>query len=531
MVPPEVFLLKSANGFILFLTLASTAAAQNCTQAMVPMRDGVKLSTSVCLPDVDGRWPTVLTRTPYNKDRQETASARNYTSRKYARVIQDVRGRFKSEGKYRPWLDDILDGYDTVEWIAAQPWSDGKVGMIGGSAPGIAANMAALSAPPHLTCVYVAKAIPSAYQYASYPGGVFLEDMNDKWLAGRGILPTPGPRPRIRDYDEIARQTDMTRVWEKVTVPTYNLGGWYDIFLQGNIDMFTGLQAHGGGKARGNQKLVMNASGHGALSGEVEFPSDAARVPPQAESRWFEYWLKGVDNGIMKEPPVDYFVMGANEWRTAAAWPPPSTTARYYLSGAQLALSPSADKSQFSGYTYDPRNPVPTVGGNNLTLPKGPMDQRAVSSRPDVLKFETSALTSPVEIAGPVYADLWVATDAEDTDFMAKLVDVYPNGYEALVLDQALRLRYRDSLEHPVRSDKNRPYRIRIDLWSTALRFQTGHKIALHVSSSNSPRFERHSNTWLPTASYSDAFTAHNRVYRDKDHASALVLPVVKLEE
>ena len=520
--------MKLTQGTILLLLLTNPTAAQNCTQAMVPMRDRVKLATNICLPDGEARWPTVLTRTPYDKDRQEPAASRNYTDRKYVRVVQDVRGLFKSEGKYRPWTDDINDGYDTVEWIAAQSWSDGKIGMVGGSAPAISANMAALSAPPHLTCLFVTKAIPSAYQYASYPGGVFLEDMNDKWLNGRGILPTPGPRPRIRDYDDAARQGDMTRVWQKVTVPTYNVGGWYDIFLQGNIDMFTGLQAHGGGKARGNQKLVMNASGHGKLQGEVEYPADAPRVPENAESRWFDYWLKGIDNGIMKEPPVNYYMMGANDWRTAAVWPPPAAATRYYLSGAELALAAPAGKSQFSSYSYDPRNPVPTVGGNNLTLPKGPMDQRKVSSRPDVLKFETASLTTAVEIAGPVYADLWVATDAEDTDFMAKLVDVYPNGNEALVLDQALRLRYRDSFEHPVRVEKNTPYRVRIDLWSTALRFQAGHKIALHISSSNSPRFERHSNTWLPTASYADSAVAHNRVYRDMDHASALVLPVMQ---
>ncbi len=524
----EANVLKLILGIALLLH-AHPASAQNCTQAMVPMRDGVKLATNVCLPDGEGRYPAVLTRTPYNKDRQAPAASRNYTSRKFARVMQDVRGLFKSEGKYRPWIDDVNDGYDTVEWIAAQSWSDGKIGMVGGSAPGITANMAALAAPPHLTCIYVTRAIPSAYQYGSYPGGVFLEDMNDKWLSGRGILPTPGPRPRIRDYDETARLTDMTRVWEKVTVPAYNVGGWYDIFLQGNIDMFTGLQAHGGGKARGNQKLVMNASGHGALSGEVEYPATAASVPEKAETRWFDYWLKGIDNGIMKEPPVNYYVMGANEWRTAAAWPPPSTATRYYLSGTELTLTVPADKSRYSTYTYDPRNPVPTIGGNNLTLPKGPMDQRPVSSRPDVLKFETPALTKAVEITGPIYADLWVSTDAEDTDYMAKLVDVYPNGYEAMVMDQALRLRYRDSFEHPVRAEKDKPYRVRIDLWSTALRFQPGHKIALHVSSSNSPRFERHSNTWLPVPSYKEAAVAHNRVYRDKDHASALVLPVVPI--
>ena len=486
----------------------------------------MRLATNVCLPAAAGPWPAVLTRTPYSKDRSTDAG--RYTGRGYARVVQDARGQFKSEGAYRAFDDDPNDGYDTVEWIAKQPWSNGKVGMEGGSAPGIAANMAALAAPPHLVCLFVVKAVPSRYQYSQYPGGVFLEDMNDRWLAGRGLPPVPGPRPRFRDYDETARRLDMTRVWNRVTVPAYNAGGWYDIFLQGNIDMFTGLQEHGAGEARGHQKLVMSATAHGELSGSVKYPAEAAQLPENAQMRWFDRWLKGEDNGIDREPAVRYYMMGANEWRTSGSWPPAHTVSRYYLTDSgKLSLTLPPAGARWSGYTYDPRNPVATLGGNNLFLPKGPVDQRPASGRADVLKFETPPLAASVDIVGPVTADLWVATDAEDTDFMAKLVDVYPDGYEALVLDQAFRLRYRESLEKPVRAAKNMPYRITVNLWSTALRFLPGHKIAIHIASSNSPRFERHSNTWEPVDSYERAAVAHNRVYRDREHPSALLLPVV----
>jgi putative CocE/NonD family hydrolase len=316
-------------------------------------------------------------------------------------------------------------------------------------------------------------------------------------------------------------------------VPFVNVGGWYDIFSAGTVENFMGLQTQGAGKARGNQKLVMGAFGHGALSGDLKYPPDAADRRLMDPFRWFDFWLKGVQNGADKEPAVRYYMMGdtmeqgspGNEWRSANAWPPASTITPYYLaSGGELTTTPpGASKDTFS---YDPRNPVPTIGGNNLTLPKGPMDQRAVGTREDVLRYQTEPLAQAVEIAGNIEAELTVSTDAEDTDFMVKLVDVYPNGYEALVLDQAFRMRYHAGFDKAARVEKGKAYTIKVNLWPTALAFNRGHRIAVHVSSSNAPRFERHTNTWEPLRSYDQAVIARNTVHLGK---SRVMLPVTKV--
>jgi predicted acyl esterase len=522
---------------VLAFAVAVPAFAQRSKEEMVPMRDGIKLATSVYFPEGEGPWPVVLTRTPYGKDMMYGPKTHTeYLKAGYVRVVQDSRGKFKSEGKYVAFLNDMEDGYDTVEWIAKQPWSNGKVGMVGPSAMGIATDLAAMAAPPHLVTGFVNVATGTRFQHSNYPGGVFLLNLNEEWLRRQGVPPADVPRPIIRTYDDEAQKQDMRRYYSKIDIPMYNVGGWYDIFLQGNVDAFTGLQANGGPHARGNQKLMMGAFGHGALSGDLKYPAEAGNLNGGDAVRWFDYWMKGVDNGIMKEPAVRYYVMGdtfdksapGNEWHTAASWPPPSTATSFYLTASHtLTTSKPSGKASLS-YVSDPKNPIPAIGGNNLMMDRGPMDQRKVSNRPDVLKFETEPLKQPIEIAGPMTADLAVSTDAEDTDFIVKLVDVYPNGYEALVMDQPYRLRYWKSLLTPQRVEKNKTYPITIDLWSTALIFNTGHKIEVLVQSSNTPRYEVHSNTWTPVKSYDQAVKATNTVYLDG--RSRIVLPVAKVQ-
>ncbi len=531
---------------MLFLGLVlSPPAVASHQEVMVPMRDGVKLATNVFLPEGEGPWPVVLSRTPYNKGKAEARekAEKQYLTNGYARVVQDCRGRFASEGEYRAFIDDMDDGFDTLEWIAGQPWSNGKVGMIGGSALGITANHAAMSGSPHLKCNVVIVGHGSSYHNSGYPGGVFLKNLNEEWLRLQGVPPADVPRPIHRVYDDSFRKLDIEHYYDKMTVPTVNIGGWYDIFSQGNIDCFEGLQYRGGNGAKGNQKLLMGAFGHGLLKGDLKYPADAG--PGNVNElalRWFGHWLKGEDNGINREPAVRYYMMGdtfdeqapGNEWRESDVWPPKHEITSYYLqAGGRLSTekpSPDASASEASdSYVYDPKNPVPTVGGNNLLLPIGPMDQREVSSRDDVLKYETAPLEQAVEIAGRVAAELFVSTDAEDTDFTVKLIDVYPNGYEALVLDQAFRLRFRDGLNRMVKAEKGQVYPIKVDLWSTALVFNKGHKIAIHVSSSNDPRFEPHSNTWQPVTSLDQAVKANNTVHHTSAQASRLLLPVTKV--
>jgi len=522
---------------VAIVTLATVSLARASHQeVMVPMRDGVKLATNVFLPEGEGPWPVVLSRTPYNKGKAEAREKgeKQYLEKGYARIVQDCRGRHASEGEYRAFIDDMNDGYDTLEWIAQQPWSNGKVGMIGGSALGITANHAAMSGNPHLLCNVVIVAHGSSYHNSGYPGGVFLKNLNEEWLRKQGVPPADVPRPIHRVYDDSFRKLDIAHFYGKMTVPTVNIGGWYDIFSQGNIDCFEGLQYRGGEGAKGNQKLIMGAFGHGQLQGDLKYPKDAGLRDMDLAMRWFDHWLKGDDNGVERAPAVRYYMMGGNEWRESDVWPPKHEVSSYYLqAGGKLSTdkpAPDASASDAADtFVYDPQNPVPTIGGNNLMLPLGPMDQREVSGRDDVLKYETAPLEQAVEIAGRVAAELFVSTDAEDTDFTVKLVDVYPNGYEALVLDQAFRLRFRDGLNRMVKAEKGQVYPIKVDLWSTALVFNKGHKIAIHVSSSNDPRFEPHSNTWQPVTSLEQAVDANNTVHHTSSQASRLLLPVTKV--
>lgn len=511
-----------------------TKPQRSKTTEMVAMRDGVKLATDVYLPEGAGPWPVVLTRTPYNKAPMG-AQFRQWTSNGYAYVVQDCRGRFASEGKYTPFMDDHLDGYDTVEWAAKQSWSNGKVGMIGASAMGITANQASITAPPHLVAMYVMVAPASAYQHAIYTGGVFRKEMNEQWLKAQNATDVLNLTFQHYKDDGYVNIREGRLHWESVRVPVYNWGGWYDIFGQGNIDNFVGLQSRGGGMALGNQKLTMGPWAHGQVE-EVKYPPNSA--PDQKEPlRWFDYWLKGAANGIMDEPPVKYYVMGdttdpkapGNEWRTAQSWPPPSKITSYFLQpNGKLSDAIVTEAKSSETYQYDPKNPVPTVGGALLFGKKGPMDQRAIGERKDILKFQTAPLEAPIEVTGRVRVELWAESDCPDTDWMAKLVDVYPDGTERLVLDSALRARFREGFDKEVFMKKGEVYKFKIDLWSTSLVFNKGHRIAVHISSSNNPRFDPNPNTGKPMRADDETRVAANTIHHSLAYPSRILLPVVK---
>ncbi|HKP12657.1 MAG TPA: CocE/NonD family hydrolase, partial [Blastocatellia bacterium] len=390
-------------------TPTATPAATKPLEEMVPMRDGVRLSTSIYLPEGKGPFPVVLVRTPYGKGTQAVGYAA-WTRRGFALVTQDVRGKGKSEGPYRPFMDDPADGFDTVEWAAKQPWSNGKVGMYGASAMGIAANLAAMMNPPHLAASFVLVARSSIFTQSAFMGGVFRKELNEIWLKRQGATDVLEETFKHNVYDHFYDIAEMPLYWDKIKVPVYNYGGWYDIFAQGNIDNFVGQQAQGGGLAAGNQKLIMGPWGHGQIE-EVKYPANSAVNVTEEALRWFDYWLQGKDNGIMDEPPVKYYVMGdvadpkapGNEWRTALSWPVPAKTTSYFLTaGGGLSDRLPADAESVDTYKYDPKHPVPTIGGANLNIKKGPMDQRPIGSRPDLLKFMTPALDSPVEVTGRV---------------------------------------------------------------------------------------------------------------------------------
>jgi hypothetical protein len=398
-----------------------------------------------------------------------------------------------------------------------------------------------MAAPPHLKAAYVVVA-PYDLMANSYMGGVLKEKDVLGWSKGQGAADEVLDRQRSRVSDDIFwNRGAMSTNRKYIKIPMFNVGGWYDIFNHGNIANFEYLQNQGAKGARGNQKLMMGPFGHGELSGDLEYPgSDRLALGGDQEIRWFDYWLKGLDNGIMDEPPVSYFMMGParksafsaiNGLRTSANWPPANREVRYYLTPDQglVARPPSAADVKVS-YRYDPANPVPTVGGANLTFERGPMDQRAIGERGDYLRFKTPVLDKTVTIAGPVKVELYGATDGPDTDFMAKLVDVYPDGYEALVLDAPIRARYRNGrMPDDVKMmTPGAPEALVIDLWSTAITFEKGHRIALHITSSNSPRFELNQNNGeAPGEHRLKPRAATNSLYMDAAHPSALVLPVI----
>jgi predicted acyl esterase len=522
-------------------TQTSAAAVQQPLEQMAPMRDGVKLSTLIFLPAGAGPWPVVLIRTPYGKNSQTRLHA-EWTTRRFALVVQDCRGTFQSEGKYRPFVDDGVDGYDTIEWIAKQSWSNGRIGMYGASAMGIAANEAAMTNPPHLIAAFVMVARSNTYEQSSFIGGVFRKELNEDWLKRQKAESVLNEIFKHEVHSDFYDRSDMSKHWSQVHIPIYNYGGWYDIFNQGNIDNFVGLQTKAATPGTGKQKLIMGPWGHGQLE-EVKYPENAGNgafggsIPTELAFRWFEYWLKQVDNGIMKEPPVRYYVMGdvndpkapGNEWHTSAVWPVPAQVTSYFLGdNGTLSESSSRKNESADSYKYDPNNPVPTVGGANLFLKKGPMDQRAIGERSDVLKFSTAELKAPVEITGRIAVELWAESDAPDTDFMAKLIDVYPDGTERLVLDSALRARFREGFDHEVFMRKGQVYKFKIDLWSTSLIFNAGHRIAIHVSSSNNPRFDPNPNTGKPLRADKLTQVATNSIHHDRLHPSRALLPVVR---
>jgi hypothetical protein len=541
---------------------AATAAAKwpglppGAVEEVATMRDGTKLAANVFKPAGTGPWPVVMTRTPYLKDGRIdkehdpdgskmrdalVKQAKHYTDAGYVFVLQDVRGKGRSQGFYAAFENDVEDGYDSVEWAGTQPWSNGKVGLSGGSAMGITSNEAAMAAPPHLKAAYVVVA-PYDLLQNSYMGGVLKEKDVLGWSKGQGVSDAVLDQQRRRVVDDIFwNRSAMSTNRKYIDIPIYNVGGWYDIFNHGNISNFEYLQNHGAKGARGNQKLLMGPFGHGPLSGNLSYPGfDRLNLASDQEIRWFDHWLKGVDNGIMDEPPVTYFMMAGaekgaispkNRMLTSANWPPANREVRYYLEPNKTLSekAPTAEDVKVS-YRDDPANPVPTVGGANLTFERGPMDQRAIPARQDYLRFQTPALDKDVTISGPVKVELYGATDGPDTDFMAKLVDVYPDGYEALVLDAPIRARFRHGrMPDDVKMmTPNAPEELDIDLWSTAITFEKGHHIALHITSSNSPRFEVNDNNGAPPGDHKAApRVATNSVYMDAAHPSALVLPVV----
>lgn len=546
------------------------------------MRDGITLRADICRPDTEGRFPVLLTRTPYNKSSSiefcALAAARGYVV-----ILQDVRGRFASEGDWYPFKNESNDGYDTIEWAAGLPYSNGKVGMFGGSYVGATQYLAAIAKPPHLAGICPNVTASNYHDGWTYQGGAFEQWFNESWATGLaentldrrvdngqdalagtitlplesyGVITAPSAAdvaPYFTDwlahpdYDDYWKRWSIEDHYEDVQVPVFSIGAWYDIFQGGTLKNFTQLQtAAGTDIARRNQRLLMYIGGHAGgpkdrKIGAVDFGDKAPIDIDEEMLRWYDNLFKGIPNGMEKDNRVKIFVMGKNEWREEEAWPlARAKSTRYYLHSTKSAnglegagtLSTTAPVDEpVDKYLYDPKDPAPTLGGplccGPLPSGLGPEDQRAAEQRPDVLVFSTPAFAQPTEVTGPVALDLYVSSSAVDTDFTGKLVDVWPNGFAQNLTEGILRLRYRDSQEKPELANPGQVYHIMVDLWSTANVFLPGHKLRLEVSSSNFPRFDRNLNTGDVQSRGTHMLKATNVIYHDRAHPSALILPIV----
>jgi putative CocE/NonD family hydrolase len=556
-----------------------------------------------------------MERTPYDKA-NKYGEGRYFARRGYVAVMQDVRGRFASQGEWYPFAKEAPDGYDSVEWAAAQPWCSGRVGTMGGSYCGSDQSALATLNPPHLAAMVVAVGTSNYHTsslrqngalelrfmvYAFRMATTSREALADpvlksaleadfarvgEWLAR---LPYKKGSSALRflptyeqwlldilgegDYNDYWRQRGyaIDQYYEQhADVPTIYLGGWYDSYARGTTSNYTALS-----KVKASpQHLLMGPWTHGgwgvAYAGDVDFGPDSVLDDYNGlRLRWFDRWLKDVDNGVDRAKPVRYFVMGActgvadthrdregrlahlGEWREADDWPLPGTLyTPYYLDG-DGSLSPNLpSSSEPSRYTFDPRDPVPTIGGGisaaNQVMPPGAYDQRGdtrfygcqdtlpLSARSDVLVYQTPPLEEAVEVTGPLTVKLWASSSAPDTDFTAKLVDVhppstdYPDGFAQNLSDSILRARYRSDRERAELLEPDQVYPLEIVLYPTSSVFGVGHRIRLDISSSNFPRFDVNPNTGGPLGRERRFALADNAVYHDPDHPSHILLPLIR---
>jgi len=570
---------------------ASAAGTSAVIERNVAMktRDGVALRTDVYRPAGEGAFPVLLVRTPYNKD-GFAGFGRRAAARGFMLVAQDVRGRYASEGEWYPFKHEIDDGYDAVEWAAALPHSNGKVGMFSGSYVGATQMLAAIGRPPHLAGICPIITASNYHENWTYQGGAFEQWFNESWTSGLaqdtysrwisqqanavvgdtvlplknfpifniktpqdGVALTRSQAPYFLDwldhptYDSYWKQWSIEENYGKFQVPGLTIAAWYDIFQGGSLRNYIGLKAHGGSEAaRKGQHLIVAVGGHsgwGSTVGEVDFGPAAAFDENDNVLDWYDYLFLGKQNEFAGDKPVRIFVMGENKWRDEAAWPlERAKETRYSLHSAGKANSAAGDGFLYLGqmefhtdrrdsYVYDPANPVPTVGGplccDSVHLAPGPRDQKEVEARPDVLVYSTPPLDRDTEVTGPVTLDLFASSSAVDTDFTAKLVDVWPNGMAQNLTEGILRARFRDSREAAKPIVPGKVYEYKIDMWATSNVFLKGHRIRLEVSSSNFPRFDRNLNTGKPASTDSVFVKATNTIYHDAAHPSALVLPVV----
>ena len=604
---------------------------------MVPMRDGVRLATDVYLPardgvQIPGRWPVILERTPYGKQRPSRSErslaqperakeraevAEIFVRRGYVVIYQDVRGRYDSEGEYRKYLDDAADGYDTCAWIVEQEWCDGRIGTKGLSYAAHTQGALASAGAPGVAAMFLdSGGFSNAYQGGIRQGGTFelkqatwayrnalvapeitsdperkaaMEAVDiHRWFREMPWRPGHSPVSLAPDYEAYLFEQWTHGVfddyWKQAGIyalgyheewpdaPMVHMSSWYDPYPRTATENYVGLSR----LKRGPVRLILGPWTHGDRSltyaGDVDFGPEATLDGQLAEDfwelrvRWFDHWLRGVDNGVDREPAVRYFVMGGGSgrrnaegrldhggrWRNADDWPIPGTVhTPYYLHvDGTLSTDPPGGRAGSLTYRYDPENPVPSIGGTITSgrpiMEGGAYDQREradffgstepfrpLAERPDVLVFQTPHLAEAMEVTGPLVVRLWISSDCPDTDFTAKLVDVYPpsedwpEGFAMNLTDGIVRCRYRDSWEAPTMMEPGQVYEVRVEAFPTSNLFQAGHRLRIDVSSSNYPHFDLNFNTGEPEGLATGVRVATNTVWMDASRPSHALLPMV----
>ena len=582
---------------------------------MVSMRDGVKLATDLYLPAKDGevaegKFPAVMERTPYDKE-GKVNDGRYFARRGYVCILQDVRGRFESEGIWHPFAKEAPDGFDSVEWAAAQPWCDGNIGTMGGSYCGSDQSALATLNPPHLKAMVIAVGTSNYHTSSMRQNGalelrfyVYAYRMAttspealanptlkaaleadfarvEEWLTRTPYRKGSSALRFLPSYEQwvldLQAEGDFNDYWkqrgyaidhyyeEHADVPTIYLGGWYDSYARGTPANYIALSK----MMKTPQHLHMGPWTHGgwgsSFSGDVDFGPDAVLDDYAGyRMRWFDRWLKGIDNGVDAEKPVRIFVMGGGnsekdrngrlshmgEWRDVEDWPLAETKyTPYYIHGDGSLSREEPQASVPTPYTFDPRDPVPTMGGGisaaNQVMDAGAFDQRGhkrfygskdtlpLSARSDVLVFQTTVLEEDLEVTGPLTVKLWASSSAKDTDFTVKLIDVhppnvdYPEGYAQNISDSIIRGRYRNTRDHQELMNPGEVYEFEIVMYPSSNVFGKGHCIRLDVSSSNFPRFDINPNTGGSLGRDRRIVLAENTIYHDPDHPSHILLPII----
>ena len=542
----------------------------------ITMRDGTILRHNMTRPDIDGKFPVLLERTPYNKEggsENGVGSPEFFAARGYVVIIQDVRGRFASDGDFYPFKDDgngsNKDGYDTVEWLANQDWSTGKIGTIGGSYSGATQYRNAISNPPNVKAMFVRESSADYSEEWVYRGGAFelgfnfgwahgvtLSNLNhlvtdekheekekmltevsnniDDWHKKTPLFPTQffdGLSDWYNDWlenpppSDYWNEFDMSNHFGNIDIPIYHLGGWFDVFLNGTLKFYQGVSKNGkSDKAKQNQRLIVGPWVHGPtnidnrFAGEFDFGPDAALDFNELRLPWFDFWLKGKNNGIDETKKINFFVMGKNEWKQADEWPLKNTTyTKYYfnkklngeiksLYSGTLSDKKEIENSQLS-FTNNLNNPVPSLGGNTLSIPNGVFEHSSVDKQ--CITFSTNPLENELEVTGPVSAEIYVNSDQENSDWVVRLCDVDQSGYSRLVCDGIFR-------SHATSGEIQK---IKIDMWATSNMFLKGHRLRISVTSSCFPRFDRALNN--------GSEKSENNILCGGSNASYITLPII----